>query len=271
MEGNSTYQLIVVMPAYNEQDCIEKVACSWIEELKKISPLKFLLVVVNDGSRDQTGAILDQLAQKHPELKVVHQDNAGHGPALVRGMNEALNYRAEWVLHVDSDDQILPSDFHQFWGQRNASPFILGHRAQRHDPLHRLVITKILRMIIAGVFQTSITDANIPYRLIKGKLLRALLDRLPAQVFAPNIFLSVLASKLGFPSLDLVIQHQERKTGEISIVRLGLLKVCFRTFRELLLFRLNMSQHLLAVRQQGLTPQELLSQNKEKETDKVSA
>ena len=94
--------LSVVMPAYNEEGAIEA-ATAEVREfvLDRIAGSE--LVVVNDGSRDNTGPILDRICANDPRIRVVHQANGGHGPAL-RAAIEAAN--GELLLFLDSDRQI---------------------------------------------------------------------------------------------------------------------------------------------------------------------
>jgi dolichol-phosphate mannosyltransferase len=229
------------MPAYNEEGCIEDVVTEWIETLRRLvatgSLPSFLMIVVNDGSRDGTGALLDGLAPRFSELRVVHQPNGGHGSALFEGYSRALAENPHWVFQVDSDNQFVPEDFESLWNRRTESFFILGSRRTRHDPLHRLVITRILKLFNFLVFGTAIGDVNIPFRLVRGPYLRALLDNIPAGVFAPNIFLAVLAASDGQKLLGVPVRHLSRSTGTISIVRWRLIKACLRCVGELAEFR----------------------------------
>jgi glycosyltransferase involved in cell wall biosynthesis len=206
-------------------------------------------VVVNDGSRDQTGQILDRIARQESRVLIVHQANGGHGAALLHGYRAASTLGAEYIFHVDSDDQFLPADFRRLWQLREQSKFILGYRRKRHDALHRLVITRILRLLNAAIFGVWIKDANVPYRLIRGTYLAALLEVLPEDVFAPNIFLAVLAARDGQNLIGMPVQHEERKTGTVSIVRWKLIKVCFRCVRELADFRRTLPDRLKKMRQ----------------------
>src|SRR5215469_13694921 len=94
-------ELCLVMPAYNEQGCIEAVVNEWLQELAVAIPSgRYLAIVVNDGSKDGTGGILDNLAAREPKLEVIHQANGGHGAALLRGYREAVDRNAQWVFHV---------------------------------------------------------------------------------------------------------------------------------------------------------------------------
>ena len=232
-------QLAIVMPAYNEEGCIGLVVDSWCKLLKELGlpPGEGRLIVVNDGSRDRTGKILDEIAMANTYLVPVHKTNGGHGAALIHAYRKAIESGAEWVFHVDSDDQFVTSDFLALWAQRERSDFILGHRKVRHDALHRLVITRVVRVVNFALFGVWIPDANIPYRLIRGQFLAALITALGHEVFAPNIFLSVLAARSGQNLVNVPVHHEERKTGTVSILRMKLIKVCLQSIQELWSFR----------------------------------
>ena len=242
-------ELIIVMPAYNEAECIEPVTGKWLSAFSLINVESGKLIAVNDGSKDSTGEILDSLADRDSRLIVVHQKNGGHGSALLRAYNEALKLSPEWIFHVDSDDQFEPQDLPALWQHRDKSDFITGYRKVRHDALHRLIITKIVVLLNFLLFGKFLKDANIPYRLIKAEYLRKLLRALPANIFSPNIFLAVLAAKDGQNLMEIPIKHQDRETGQVSIVRLNLIKACLRSAKELFRFRLELKQNLKKLRE----------------------
>lgn len=237
----SRLELCIAMPAYNEEGCIEQVVRGWCSIFEKNGIRNGMLIVVDDGSRDKTGEILDGLAKQEPRLLVIHQTNSGHGVALRRAYDAAVERRAEYVFQVDSDDQFEVDDFSLLWEKRHQSKFILGRRAVRHDALHRLVITRILKYLNVVVFGKFIPDANIPFRLIEGNFLRQCLEKIPQGVFAPNIFLSVLAARDGQNLFSIPVRHKDRATGKVSIVRWRLIKACTRTAGELVEFRKSLS------------------------------
>lgn len=225
------------MPAYNEEECIALVVTSWIDEFHRDFGDQFRMVVVNDGSRDRTGEILDQLAASEPRLRVIHQKNSGHGGALLHAYREAAALNPAHVFHVDSDDQFKPSDFSRLWEHRTESPCILGFRVVRHDALHRLIITRVLRFVLMLLYGRYIQDSNVPFRLLETGFLQEALRIIPPKTFAPNIFLAVLAARLDADLMHIPVSHEDRKTGTVSIVRWKLIRVCFRCVGELLAFR----------------------------------
>lgn len=234
----SSYQLILVMPAYNEEGCIADVVRSWNNFLgKHFRNEPFLVLIVNDGSKDHTGQILDKLAQELKTLRVLHQKNAGHGAAVLNGYRQAIELGATWVFQTDSDAQFVADDFLKLWAQRSQSNFILGYRRNRHDPLHRLIITRFVRLVLFILFGRYLKDSNIPFRLMRADFLKSLLPYIQNDFFAPNIFLSVLAKLKGQNLFDIPVTHIERQTGVVSIVRWKLIKVCFKSLAQIAKFR----------------------------------
>lgn len=226
--------LIAVIPAYNEEGCIERVITEWNTALKLTVP-SHRIIVINDGSRDSTGKILDNLAQRISSLTVLHQPNGGHGQALLNGYHAALKLHGEWIFQVDSDDQFEPSDFSKLWERRHTDRFILGHRAQRNDPKHRLAITKALRLLLNILFGADLADANVPFRLMHSEVLQKALHKIPSDTLAPNIFLSVICSAQSANPVFVPVKHKERGTGKVSIVGRRLLKslgiCCLQLFK----------------------------------------
>ncbi|MDH4461305.1 MAG: glycosyltransferase family 2 protein [Spirosomataceae bacterium] len=243
-------KLAIVMPAYNEEECMADVVKIWSNLLDaEFAGEDTRLIVVNDGSKDSTGKILDGLASQYPKLVVVHQPNGGHGNAVVHAYRKAVEIGAEYVFQTDSDDQFIPEDVKKLWAKRTESDFILGHRQIRHDAIFRLFITRVLRYSMFFVYGTFIMDSNIPFRLIKGSFLKKLLAQLPNPVpFAPNIFLAIMAKKSGQELFNIPIVHKERATGEVSIQKMKLLKVCWQSFKELVNFRWELNNKIKNLR-----------------------
>ncbi|MFN3590354.1 MAG: glycosyltransferase family 2 protein [Spirosomataceae bacterium] len=237
--------MAVVMPAYNEQDCIEDVVKQWTSFLDTHFPNEGKLIVINDGSKDKTGEILDALAPSNSTLLAITQKNGGHGNAAVNGYKKAVELQAEYVFQTDSDDQFVAEDLLKLWEKRHESQFILGYREHRFDAPFRLFVTQVLRWSLFFIYGTYIKDSNIPFRLIKGTYLARLLRQLPDPTpFAPNIFLAVMAKKEGQNLFDLPITHKSRMTGEVSIQKMKLLKVCWQSFKEISIFRLELNKKI---------------------------
>lgn len=235
----SSPTLALVVPAYNEEECIRTVVSDWLSELEKTFPTadELRMIVVNDGSKDNTGKILDEIAATEKRLVVVHQPNGGHGNALMNGYRKAVELNAEFIFQTDSDDQFFADDFLKLWEKRNDSKFILGYRKLRHDAFVRLIITRFVRLILFFFYGVWIIDSNVPFRLINGAYLKKLVAQFDKVPFAPNIFLAVMAKRDKQNLFSIPVKHKERETGTVSILNWKLFKVCWKSTKELFAFR----------------------------------
>ncbi len=242
--------LAVVIPVYNEDSCIEKVIEDWGQALEALS-INFKIIIVNDGSTDRTSEILDSLAQEHPELIVIHQENQGHGIAVKNGYIEATSQDFDYIFQTDSDDQFTPQDFASFWEKRKESPALFGHRQKRHDPTHRKIISFFLRKMIFDFYGVNIPDANIPYRLFQGSFLKRTLACLTPGLFAPNIFLSILCFKSLKNCPVIPVQHFERQDNSPKLIRWGLIKACFDSLWDLIVFSYQLKKKVQYIHEVG--------------------
>lgn len=237
------------MPVYNEQDCIKKVLSEWAQTLKALKN-KMTILIINDGSTDQTLEILNNFAPtlllEESELKIISIKNGGHGEAILSGYHEALKISKEYngpsfIFQTDSDDQFYPFDFLKLWAQIENYDFIFGYRKNRFDTTQRLAISKILTFILNLFFGVKAFDANIPFRLMNATSLKKILPQIPPHTFAPNIFITILALiQYKEKTLQGVeIKHKKRMTGKVSIVSFNLFKVCIKSFKQLLKFKFS--------------------------------
>lgn len=222
------------MPVYNEQDCIEQVAREWLDRLE---PCGGGLLIVDDGSRDRTPSILARLAESEPRLAFLTQVNAGHGPAVLAGYRHALSLNPAYVFQVDSDGEMPSALFPGLWEARASAPFLLGARVNRGGHPLRLALSTIHRHLLRAVFGVSLRDPNIPFRLMRAGELRQLLEALPDGLFAPNVFLSLMAARRGWLAYGPEVPLAPRAGGVASIRGWRTAKIAARCTRELLGFR----------------------------------
>lgn len=227
-------QLSVVMPAYNEAEGIHAaVDAVRIHVLDRVPQSE--LVVVNDGSRDNTGAILDAMSALDARVRVVHKANGGHGPAIMTGLSAA---RGEYVFLVDSDNQIPLEEFAPFWAAVQAGKdAAFGVRRTRHDADLRKVLTVVIRRALTLLFGVQLYDSNVPYKVLRRSLWEEARALIPEGTLAPSLFLAVFAARRGYDIAYIDVTHKDRETGTVSIRRWKLVKFCARALRQLLDFR----------------------------------
>jgi len=225
-------EVSVVIPCFNEEACIDGVVRDWWQQLSA-NLVDFEIVVIDDGSTDRTPAILASLVREYPELRTLRQANQGHGPALLHAYREA---RGRWVFHTDSDAQFISGDFWSLWGRREESPYLMGIRVERKDPIHRVALSRGLRLLVRTITGIPVEDINIPYKLIRRDLLGELLPIVPNDTFAPSILLALGAHRRGIHIIQVPVRHLARTTGRTILKPLKLARSCLRALRQLLRF-----------------------------------
>lgn len=223
------YELALVMPVYNEQGCIEAVVKMWRDMFYALG-IRFVMIVIDDGSRDRTPQILDEFARDE-HVRVVHQANTGHGPTILRGYGQAVPL-ADWVFQIDSDNEMGPESFDRLWAQRQQADAVFGCRQNRRQSIQRRWISLCSRAAVLLFFGGGPKDVNTPYRLLRSSVLEPILEHIPADAFAPNVIISGTLSMTGAAIRNVSVPCRNRQTGSVSINRWRLWKAALRSFRQ---------------------------------------
>lgn len=180
--------LYIVIPAYNERDNIEKCVNDWYPIVEKYHGEKTSrLVIINDGSKDDTFAILQKLAENRPLLCPITKPNGGHGSTVLYGYRYAIDSHADYIFQTDSDGQTNPDEFHAFWESRTEYDAIIGNRVVRGDGKDRKFVENTVCFLLRVIFGVKVEDANAPFRLMKTSLVAKYINKLPEDFNIPNI------------------------------------------------------------------------------------
>jgi glycosyltransferase involved in cell wall biosynthesis len=182
--------LWVIVPVYNEGAAAGTAVREWYAAVRALCP-DAVFCLVDDGSTDDTPAVLASVAAAVPAVRVLRQDNAGHGQACASGYRTALEAGARWVLQVDSDGQCDPAGFARLWSARDGQAAVFGHRRRRQDGLARTVISRALTLVVYASTGVWVRDANSPYRLMRADALADALPRVGRDVYLANVLVAV--------------------------------------------------------------------------------
>ncbi|MEJ7616264.1 MAG: glycosyltransferase family 2 protein [Pyrinomonadaceae bacterium] len=211
-----TLDLAVVMPVYNEQECIAGVVEAWLTVLSELG-IEYLIIVLNDGSQDETRKALSKFAEDR-RVSVVNKTNSGHGPTVLLGYRQAVEM-ARWVFQCDSDDEMRPEHFPQLWEKRERYDALFGFRQGRQQNVGRRLISAFSRITVRLLFGNGVRDVNVPYRLMRADILRQIVVQIPDDTFAPNIIISGTMAGAGLRINNQLVPHEGRKTGTVSIMK----------------------------------------------------
>jgi glycosyltransferase involved in cell wall biosynthesis len=156
----------VFFPAYNDEKSIRSMVDTAIATLRKVS-FDFEVIVVNDGSRDGTAQVLEELKSRHaPRMRVVtHPENRGYGAALRSGFAAA---RKEFVFYTDGDGQYDVTEITRLIELMDSDVGLVnGFKLERRDPGHRVAIGFLYNRFARWLFGVRIRDIDCDYRLIR--------------------------------------------------------------------------------------------------------
>lgn len=208
--------LYIIIPAYNEEENITQVAKEWHEVVSSVNK-ESRLVIINDGSSDDTEMMLKSLKLELSQLEVVTKTNSGHGATALFGYKFALDHGADYIFQTDSDGQTLSSEFLQFWDLREQYSALVGYRNQRQDGLSRVLVTKTLRFVLWFIFGVWVTDANTPYRLMNRQILEQYMPKVPKDFNLSNVILTLCFVKYKESIKFIPITFRPRQGGLNSI------------------------------------------------------
>jgi dolichol-phosphate mannosyltransferase len=204
-------RLAIAAPAFNEAGALRDLVREWIDYLRRLEVVQeFEIVVCNDGSRDATGAILDDLAREYPQVRPIHfTQNQGAAAALTAAIAAT---RLDWVLLIDADGQFPIANLATMLAEVRCRrvPAAIGVRA-KNDRLLARFGTASSALICNLLHRSSIRDFNSAFKLVWGPLLRALNFEAKGMNYSTEVTSRLLES--GVPIVEVAIDHRPRSAG----------------------------------------------------------
>ena len=200
--------LSFVFPMYNEIGNVERCVAEALATGRKITS-DLEIVLVDDASTDGCGALADQLAERHPEVKVMHHPkNRKLGGALRTGFAAATK---DWVLYIDSDLPIEMDDALLAVPLTANADMVIGNRQGRAEGPKREIMSWVYNRLIRVLFGLNVRDVNFAFKLFR----RSILERISLQSEGSFIDAELLIEthKAGFRIAELPLRYFERTAG----------------------------------------------------------
>jgi glycosyltransferase involved in cell wall biosynthesis len=205
--------LSIVLPAYNEEGNIERVVR---DAAAAVSPLvaSHEIVVVDDGSRDGTLAIVERLAaEMDGRLRVVrHPVNAGYGAALRDGFRATTG---ALVFYTDSDNQFDLRELADILPLMADVDAVLGYRVGRQDPWLRRAVSGGFNKLSSAALGMSVRDLNCSFKLFRGDLVRAL--PIDSTDFFVDTEIVARLHRAGWRYVQRGVRHYPRTAGRSTV------------------------------------------------------
>ena len=202
--------LSIFFPAYNDSGTIASLVITALRTARKLTP-DHEVIVVNDGSADNTAEILDELARTYPEVRIVHHEkNRGYGGALRSGFANATR---ELVFYTDGDAQYDPAEMDLLWRRFDDSvDLVNGYKISRSDPLHRIIIGRIYHHTVTLLFGLKVRDVDCDFRMMR----RSIFDTVHLEKNSGVICLEMMKKITdgGFRIAEVPVHHYHRAYGK---------------------------------------------------------
>ncbi|MBR3109353.1 MAG: glycosyltransferase family 2 protein [Clostridia bacterium] len=229
-------KLYIVIPAYNEAENIAACVRDWYPIVERYGGEGSRLVVIDDGSKDETFSILSAFAKDRPLLLPLTKENGGHGSAVLYGYRYAIENGADFIFQTDADGQTDPNEFEAFWRERNHYDAVIGSRTKRGDGAVRAFVERVVCLLVRVYFGVKVPDANAPFRLMRTALVKKYIGRMPEDFYIPNIMLTACFARCRESLQFLPVSFRPRRNGENSINIKKIVKIGWRAigdFRKL--------------------------------------
>lgn len=173
----NTKIISVIVPAFNEEKAIFCTVKEIIQVLHELATKKYEIIVIDDGSIDQTYAQIKDLAQKFKgKVKTItYHPNMGKGYAIREG---ALIAEGEYIFYIDADLEIHPNQIKGFLElmQKTGADAIVGSKTTKGSqvklPFKRKILSKGYYSLLKLLFHLPITDTQTGFKLFKKKALK---------------------------------------------------------------------------------------------------
>lgn len=204
-------ELSVFFPAYNEEDNIGTTIRNTEKELKHCA-LKWEIIVVDDGSKDNTAAVVRQRIKKNQHLRLVqHAPNQGYGAAVKTGLSEA---KYQYICYTDSDGQFDFKEIYSFIAAiHQGADMVIGYRIKRTDNLYRRLMAQVLHFVGIILFGINVKDVDCGFKLFKKEILEKIGPLKTASAITETELVA-RTKQAGFKIVEIGVRHHSRPGGE---------------------------------------------------------
>jgi len=196
--------LSVVIPFFNEEEAAPALLAELRPALQSLGTVEVILI--NDGSHDHTGQVLDQFAAEWPAVRVFHfANNHGQGPALYFGIFRA---RGKAIGLLDGDGQNDPADFPKLAEALAEADFVTGYRANRRDSTLRRWMSRIANKVRSRFLRDGVRDTGCGIKVFRREVREAFIPLRTLYSFLP-----AMTRAAGFHIAERPVNHRPRLRG----------------------------------------------------------
>lgn len=222
-------KISIIIPVYNEEKTISTVISELKNFIEQLKNYEFEVIVVNDGSTDGTGKILNQISG----IRLVnHLFNKGYGAALKTGV---INSSFDWVFFFDSDGQAKPEEIPKILEFIDDYDMVVGNRLNKKASFLRKPGRALLHWLANYLADQKIPDLNCGFRAIKKEKIKEFLHLLPNS-FSLTTTITLAFQKSGLDIKYVPVEVNKRAGGKSTVKIKHAIKTFFLILRTIVLF-----------------------------------
>lgn len=208
MNGSDKIDISVVVPVYDERDSLPELM-EWIDGVMRREGYSYEVVMIDDGSDDDSWNVIERLSEQYPELRAIgFIRNYGKSAALYCGFEAA---RGEVVITMDADLQDSPDEIPELYRMITEQGYDLvsGWKKHRYDPIGKTLPSKFFNATARAVSGIKLHDFNCGLKAYRKKVVKSI------EVFGEmHRYIPILAARAGFRRIgEKEVHHRARKYG----------------------------------------------------------
>lgn len=207
---NSRPSVSIFYPCYNDWGTMGSMILLTRQTAEKLG-IEYDLTIVDDGSGEQTQALLDEIELRYPEIRVIrHGKNRGYGGALRSGFAAGSK---EWIFYTDGDAQYDVRELSLLLDAAEPDVDVVqGFKIHRHDPLHRIVIGRIYHWVVKCAFLLRLRDVDCDFRLLRRRIFDEIELSSDSGVICAEMMTKI--QRAGFRIVEVPVHHFQRAHGK---------------------------------------------------------
>lgn len=215
--------LSVFFPVFNEESNLEVLITQALRIVPTLAS-KYELLIINDGSTDDSLQIAQKISKKHKEVKVfTHKKNIGYGEVLKIGIKKS---QYDWIFWTDSDLQFDLAELANFVKEANKNEAIIGYRKKRVEGFRRIMNAGLFRIYINLLFRLHVKDIDCAFKLFRSDLLKKL--KLSSSSAFTSAEILYRLKKKGIKFKEIAVNHYPRLYGQATGANLKIIiKACY--------------------------------------------
>lgn len=210
------FEISIFFPIFNNEKTIQNLVYDTIKTVNLITD-DYEVILVNDGSNDNSKKICDELSNHNNKVKVVHHDsNKDYGSALKSGFTHSSK---NIIFYTDADGQYNIEDLNKLLPLITKNDVVVGYKIKRNDPFYRIIIGNIYRFIVNRLFHLTVKDVTCDFRLFKKEVINSI-DLKSNSGFICVELMKKIRDK-GYKIAEVGVNHYPRQFGQSEAFKIN--------------------------------------------------